>query len=775
MDNFCDVLDDNQGRCTCSSSVEKYDKTEAALKQATLDLQDIATKIKYIGLSKDDILTMLTQTEAEEAMADNTDVSNLKLTLEGIQKMLFDPTSTTTTASGSVNFFDFASFDFADDFDLSIFLEDDTTIRNRRGEALFETAKNRCSTVLTDCRAQGIESSVITNAYDMEIDKQCMVYERSLTDANDQMKLTIRNATNVLQQARLMVAQNKNKYDLKGCVNALDECMTDSFVCGDDYENCLDKTGKYIVNGEIILGSEPNGQDYKDNWKYASGKYAFSGGSIPDMVASLFSANSRDDNLASYLNDRIGVITEDGKFTGMCSSVLNQCHAYTFSAGKFIVGNEVVKEYLIRTLARIKASQDLAMTEYGESCRAEIISCFAKNGASSSQPSQPLTTTINACMNYIKTCGAVIGAEDFRGDLAGYVCPASKPILAKTASTWMCVEDPDAPQLGQSIISGRGISTSEIELTWSAADLATSYALYRGTTMIYTGTLLTHTDTGLPQGTYSYHIEAKGDNNKTTTSNTISVSPLAPPSLTASVLSGTNTRTDTNELSWTTPANANGAISYELFSGTTRIYTGSNQTYPHSPIIADTTYTYKVVATDAGGATSDSNVVSITTSLFDNIGGACYYKEPKRSDIATNGGTYIWNYELLFRTGAPETVKYFCAAATSGGTPGGATSTVDSSCAGSEAVFGEAICAAVGGTLGTTRTTTYPTRPDSSSDSTAVHCWCRATKYEGKSCESQWIYVSSKSSRSGCDSVCSKECAGFMSGYPTARSMIFEP
>ena len=51
-----------------------------------------------------------------------------------------------------------------------------------------------------------------------------------------------------------MVAQQKNAYDLRGCVNALDSCMQDDFVCGNDYENCLDPSGKYIVDGELWLG-----------------------------------------------------------------------------------------------------------------------------------------------------------------------------------------------------------------------------------------------------------------------------------------------------------------------------------------------------------------------------------------------------------------------------------------------------------------------------------------------------------------------------------------
>ena len=34
MDNYCNVLDDNQGRCTCSKNIKNYEKTEKALKEA---------------------------------------------------------------------------------------------------------------------------------------------------------------------------------------------------------------------------------------------------------------------------------------------------------------------------------------------------------------------------------------------------------------------------------------------------------------------------------------------------------------------------------------------------------------------------------------------------------------------------------------------------------------------------------------------------------------------------------------------------------------------
>jgi hypothetical protein len=462
MDSFCNVLDDNQGRCSCSASISKYEKTEEAMKQATIDLQDVATKIKYLGLSRDEVLSLFEQTAAEQAMQGATDSSALKSSLEKIQKLLIDPTSATTAMGGGAMSVDFNSFDFAGGFDMSSFLgSSGESIANQRGAALFDTAKARCQNIISDCRKQGVDSNMITAYYDLEIDKQCISYERSLTDANDQMKQTIRNATNVLQQARLMVSQNKNKFDLKGCVNALDACMTDDFVCGSDYVNCLDKTGQYIVNGEVVVNSQPGknittsnttNSGIVGNWAYNyddSGRpqaNAFNSTntnqSITGMVDTLFpetpagskihKLNDKETNIAKILYDKIGTIEQTtGRAIGMCSGVLSQCQNYTFANNNtYNEGNQVIRDYLIRTLTKIKAKQDEVLAAYGDSCRQDIISCFTKNGATSTRPStDDLSVAIAACKPYILTCVSVTGMTEFSSDISQYVCTGAKKLL----------------------------------------------------------------------------------------------------------------------------------------------------------------------------------------------------------------------------------------------------------------------------------------------------------------------------------------------------------
>ena len=44
MDNYCNVLDDNQGRCSCSKNIKNYAATETALKESTEKFQDVVQR-----------------------------------------------------------------------------------------------------------------------------------------------------------------------------------------------------------------------------------------------------------------------------------------------------------------------------------------------------------------------------------------------------------------------------------------------------------------------------------------------------------------------------------------------------------------------------------------------------------------------------------------------------------------------------------------------------------------------------------------------------------
>ncbi|MBQ8686822.1 MAG: hypothetical protein IJ517_03625, partial [Alphaproteobacteria bacterium] len=261
MDQFCAVIDANQGRCSCSSNLSRYTKVEEAVKNANTQLNEVAQRIRYVGLSADEIRAIMTETEAEEALSGTVDTSETRNMLAEIEDLIRDPVSTSSysadTYTGLDMSLDFTS-DTADMFSLDFLNTDSTSsFSNLRGTDLYNAAKRRCNTILNQCKGAGATPSQITGNYDLAIDKDCIAYEQGLTKMNETLVSNVRSANRMLQKARLAVLQNKNQYDAKGCIAALENCMKDDMVCGDNYFKCVDPTKVYIdENGEVVLGQQ---------------------------------------------------------------------------------------------------------------------------------------------------------------------------------------------------------------------------------------------------------------------------------------------------------------------------------------------------------------------------------------------------------------------------------------------------------------------------------------------------------------------------------------
>ncbi|MBO7642646.1 MAG: InlB B-repeat-containing protein [Alphaproteobacteria bacterium] len=454
MDNFCNNLDENMGRCACSKSIKNYAKTEEALAAATQELQEVAQKIQYIGLTPTEITTLFTETEAETALGQKVDNSKIKNDLDRIKNMIVGVKSGSSSAaitenSGiSLDLSNLLSFNIDSvGFDITGLFGNQTqntqSILNQRGEALYKSAAARCkSAILNDCSTYGIDAAVIVNSYDVEIDKDCMLYERKLTDENTAMLSTIRNAKTVLQKARLMVAQQKNEYDLRGCISALDSCMQDDFVCGTDYEECLDPTGKYIVDGAVVVGSMPGvargtwGDDGTDA-SASSGLYtvwnnnnkniwAPSGDySISEYISNTMSLKNAQENLSDnmsiWLQHRMGYHDNSSKRNyGMCVSILNKCQKYTYDKeGNYLGENTVIQSWLSSAFRKIKQGQDRVLMNYAQTCLGDVTSCLNQNNfgmysnVSDSSGTNPSDIAIKACLSVINTCRSVtMGLSD---------------------------------------------------------------------------------------------------------------------------------------------------------------------------------------------------------------------------------------------------------------------------------------------------------------------------------------------------------------------------
>ena len=433
MDQFCAVIDSNQKRCSCSANLSKYTKVETAVKDANTQLNEVAQRIRYVGLSADEIRAIMTATEAEYALSGTTDTTETRNMLTEIEKLIKDPKSSTSysdTYTGLDMDLDFSSN--ADIFNLDFLNTNTSSFSNLRGTELYSAAKKRCNTILTQCKEVGATSQQITGNYDLAIDKDCIAYEQGLTKMNETLVSNVRSANRMLQKARLAVLQNKNQYDAKGCIGALDACMTDDMVCGDDYSKCLDPTKTYIdENGKVVLGQNITKiTKFMQNYNNANinAEFLTNASSVSIDTKSCAADDSSDTTTdttkgtglcnVKYLLQKIGTkqkVTDEG----LCRAVLDKCQAYTYdSNGNYKPYNDVVVNYVQRAMVNIKAAQQRIISDYASSCMVDIASCYNQqvtqvNAWSSAASINSVYNVMRgACRNVALTCAYAVFAED---------------------------------------------------------------------------------------------------------------------------------------------------------------------------------------------------------------------------------------------------------------------------------------------------------------------------------------------------------------------------
>ncbi len=430
MDQFCAVIDANQGRCSCSANLSKYTKVEDAVKDANTQLNEVAQRIRYVGLSADEIRAIMSETEAEEALSGSVDTSETRNMLDEIEDLIRDPSAGSSYASGDSYGLDLEldfSADSSDIFSLD-FLSGDSSgsFSNLRGADLYSAAKRRCKTVLNQCKGAGATLNQITGNYDLAIDKDCIAYEQGLTKMNETLVSNVRSANRMLQKARLAVLQNKNQYDAKGCIAALETCMKDDMVCGDDYFKCVDPTKKYIdENGEVVLGQKiSNITEFMEGYNNAKINddfllKAYESQNISDIECTKDSEENvpggNDGScVAKYLLTKIGTkqkVTDEG----LCRAVLDKCQYYTYdSNGNYKRFNDVVTNYVQRAMVSIRAAQHQVISDYASSCMLDIATCYnqqvtqVNSWASNASVRSVYNVMRGACRNVALTCAYAV-------------------------------------------------------------------------------------------------------------------------------------------------------------------------------------------------------------------------------------------------------------------------------------------------------------------------------------------------------------------------------
>ncbi len=429
MDQFCSIVDANQKRCTCSDNLTKYSKAESAVKDANVQLNEVAQRIRYVGLSADEIRAIMTETEAEETLSNTKDVSETRGMLDEIEDLIRDPTvNRSSSYTASTDFGLDMDIDFSgengDLFSLDFLGGNETNFANMRGKNLYNAAKKRCNSILNQCKEAGAETDLIVGNYELAIDKDCVAYEQGLIKMNDTLLSNVRSANRMLQKARLTVLQNKNEYTATQCIGALETCMKDEMVCGENYFKCIDPTKRYIdENGEVVLGQNISDiTAFMENYNNATIGSEFLNDVYSNATLSVQKCKGESGNngacVAKYLLTKIGTkqkVTDEG----LCRAVLDKCQNYTYDKnGNYKPYNDIVVNYVQRAMVNVRAAQQKIISDYASSCMVDISNCYNQqvsqvNSWSNTANSDSIYKVMRgACRNVALTCAYAV----FDGD-----------------------------------------------------------------------------------------------------------------------------------------------------------------------------------------------------------------------------------------------------------------------------------------------------------------------------------------------------------------------
>ncbi|MDQ5944433.1 MAG: hypothetical protein QG658_500 [Patescibacteria group bacterium] len=213
--------------------------------------------------------------------------------------------------------------------------------------------------------------------------------------------------------------------------------------------------------------------------------------------------------------------------------------------------------------------------------------------------------------------------------------PTTTTTVTPTTTTTVTPAPVNQPPVGPTTLTGFGSSTTQINLTWPAAtddSAVKNYILTRNGTQVYSGTALSFNDTGLAAGTtYQYKIVAVDAAGLSSTGATAAVKtmetplppadslpPTAPTNVKAGLSFNATRFSYDNILKWTasTDTGGSGMQDYLVRRNGADLGTAVSPTFTDSSIVANTLYSYEILARDRAGNVSAPGTARLVGRCF---------------------------------------------------------------------------------------------------------------------------------------------------------------
>ena len=261
MDQFCAIANDTYRRCYCSDRFTEFRDTSDRLDSALQMLADFqSTNLEMVDKTAAEVNAMYAATAGEKAVKKDSSASQ-KL-LDNIDNLLSGKTSVKSQGLNSLGILDFNGFgnlgDIWSNTGFSIFdTNNDTNMADLEGKALYDSAANQCEAISREVCGSDAMFNLARSAYSIMISQDCNIYEKSINAKKASVEETIRTAEKYLRDARLEEYRAHNSADVNECLAKVESAIRQPAVCGEDYEKCMDYTGKYINSstGEPIYST----------------------------------------------------------------------------------------------------------------------------------------------------------------------------------------------------------------------------------------------------------------------------------------------------------------------------------------------------------------------------------------------------------------------------------------------------------------------------------------------------------------------------------------